>query len=57
MESKDVPWCDFGQEMNNLLNRIANYAKDHKLSPDDVETALMAGLSARLVLLERKAKE
>jgi hypothetical protein len=37
----------FGQEVTNLLNRIANYGKDHNLSPRELEDIFHAGIAAK----------
>jgi len=45
--SDRVPWCDFGPEINNALNRITNYARQNNLTHCDIVRMFNAGIAAR----------
>jgi hypothetical protein len=52
----DYPPCgDFGWQMNNALNRIANYAKKNGLSAADVVTMFDTAIAVRSVFLARQS--
>lgn len=46
-DTADPPWCDFGPEMNNLLNRIGDYCHEKNIRPGDAERIFNAGMAAR----------
>jgi hypothetical protein len=46
-KTSEPKWGDFGMEMNNLLNRIANYAKEKRYTADEVEKIFNAGIICR----------
>jgi hypothetical protein len=48
---------DFGSEINNLLNRIANYGKDEGYSPAELEQIFNAGIAARSIFLTRQSAD
>jgi hypothetical protein len=48
---------DFGPEINNLLNRIANYGKDEGYSPSELEQIFNAGIAARSIFLARQSAD
>ena len=49
--SESPKWCDFGPEMNHVLNRIGGYCREHGVAPDTAIRMFHCGIAAHYQLL------